>query len=200
MVDRADIGHMLVKAGLLSDAQRTRAVEMQKQVGGKLGALIVKLGFITDEALIQFLAKKERLPVVDLATQVIPASLVRRVAREVLERHQVIPVAEKNQVITLATADPTDYEAIEEVQFLTNCRVEIALAPRAAIAKALARLSVQEEKGREDLIKQLERGEPKAAPLEVVPGMEKALIPLLIEKGVISEVELREKARALKFI
>ena len=196
-MDRANIGQQLLRAKLLTDAQLKQAEGMRKQVGGNLGSIIVKLGLLTDDQLTRFISEQERLPVVDLSTQVIPKSLVKRVPKEVLERHQVIPVHMDHDVLTLAMADPTDFEAIEEIQFLTNCRVHVALASRAAIAKALNHFRTDEERAREDLIKELDQPATRQAPLEVSPGLEQALIPLLIAKGVITEEELRKKAREL---
>jgi hypothetical protein len=54
--------------------QLKKAVDMQKILGGKLGTVIVKLGFISDEELTRFLAKQENLPIVDLDKIVIPAN------------------------------------------------------------------------------------------------------------------------------
>lgn len=196
-MDRANIGQRLVRAGLLTEAQLGRADAMRRQVGGNLGAIIVKLGFLSDEQLTKFLSDQAKLPVVDLGKRVIPKSLVLRIPRDVLERHHVLPVSMDNQTLTLAMADPTDYDAIEEIQFLTNCRVNVVLASQQSIVRALNELHVAEERSREELTRELERGAKGGVPLEVTPGLERALIPLLVEKGIITESELREKAREL---
>ena len=196
-MDRANIGQRLVRAGQLSDAQLKQAEAMRKQVGGNLGAIIVKLGYLTDDGLTQFISDQEHLPVVDLTQRVIPKSLVMRIPRDVLERHHVIPVSMENQTLTLAMADPTDFDAIEEIQFLTNCRVNVALASQQSIIRALNELHVDEERSREELSRELERSASPTTPLEVTPGLEQALIPLLVEKGIITESELRDKAREL---
>jgi type IV pilus assembly protein PilB len=196
-MDRANIGQRLVRAGLLSEAQHAQAETMRQQVGGAIGAILVKLGFIGDDELTEFISEQERLPVVDPSSRVIPRSLVMRIPRDVLERHHVIPVSQEHQTITLAMADPTDYDAIEEIQFLTNCRINVALASQANIVRALNRLSNEEERNREELSRELERAGKSSAPLEVTPGLESALIPLLVEKGIITEDELRNKAREL---
>jgi type IV pilus assembly protein PilB len=196
-MDRANIGQRLVRAGLLSEAQHAQAETMRQQVGGAIGAILVKLGFIGDDELTEFISEQERLPVVDPSSRVIPRSLVMRIPRDVLERHHVIPVSQEHQTITLAMADPTDYDAIEEIQFLTNCRINVALASQANIVRALNRLINEEERNREELSRELERAGKSSAPLEVTPGLESALIPLLVEKGIITEDELRNKAREL---
>jgi len=196
-MDRANIGQRLVRAGLLTEDQHAQAETMRQQVGGTIGAILIKLGFIGDDQLTEFISEQERLPVVDPAARVIPRSLVMRIPRDVLERHHVIPVTQEHSTITLAMADPTDYDAIEEIQFLTNCRINVALASQASIVRALNRLYNEEERNREELSRELERAGRSGAPLEVTPGLEQALIPLLVAKGIITEDELRDKAREL---
>jgi type IV pilus assembly protein PilB len=194
---------MLVKAKLLTDDQLKRAIDFQKTVGGKLGAIIVKLGYVSDEVLTNFVAKQQGLPIVDLSNLVLPWNLVKRVPKALIEKHHVIPVSFKDTVLTLAVSDPYDYEAIEEIQLATNYRMEINLASREQINKAISDVlytapEAQAEKAApaDELAKSLEEGEKKAGvtPLQ----MQKALITLLVEKGVITQKDLLERAKHLK--
>lgn len=195
---KGKLGQMLAEAKRISPDQLQKASDMQKILGGKLGTIIVKLGFISDEELTKFLAKQESLPIADLSQLVLPEGLVQRVPKDVLVKHQVIPIRAKGDLLTLAVSDPTDYEAIEEVQWLANCRVEMAMASRAQIAKALNDLFYREETPPAQEGGLEERGEdPEAAP-EVGPALEKALIPLLLEKGIITLEELEAMARSME--
>ncbi|MCU0723828.1 MAG: hypothetical protein MUC63_09485 [Planctomycetes bacterium] len=190
---KGKLGELLVQAKRVSDDQLKKAVDMQRILGGKLGTVIVKLGFISDEDLTRFLAKQENLPIVDLNKIVIPANLVNRVPRDVLERHQVIPIQAKEGVLTLAVSDPTDFEAIDEIQFLAGCTIDIAMASRAQIAKALQQFY---EEGGKPPAKPAETPKTKAKAFE--PGLEKALLPLLLDKGIVTLDELKEKAREME--
>ncbi len=196
---KGKLGQMLVGAKLITDDQLKKAIDMQKILGGKLGTIIVKLGFVSDEELTKFLAKQENLPLTDLSSIVIPKALATKIPREVLKNHQVVPVHFKDGVLTLAMSDPTDFEAIDEIQFLAGCRVEITMASRAQVGRALSELFYEED----------EKPPPGTAPETpkpaaekdvaetIEPGMEKALIPLLVEKGIITLEELRKTAQAL---
>lgn len=193
-MEKAKLGQLLLKANLLSDAQLKKAIDMQKVLGGKLGSIIVKLGFITDDDLTRFLAKQERLPIADLSSLVIPKDLVRKVPKELIEKHQIVPIHFKNGVLTLAMSDPTDFEAIEEVQFIANCRVEVAMASRAHLTRTISELFYDNG----NAAPAGEKESSDAGSLEIDADMEKALIPLLIEKGIITQEELRKKSRENK--
>ncbi len=189
-MEKAKLGQLLLKANLLSDAQLKKAIDMQKVLGGKLGSIIVKLGFISDDDLTKFLAKQERLPIADLSSLVIPVELVRKVPKEVIEKHQIVPIHFKNGVLTLAMSDPTDFEAIEEVQFIANCRIEVAMASRAHLTRVISELFYGDHKPSPEQ----ERETAPAETHEIDEAMQKALIPLLIEKGIITFEELKKKS------
>src|SRR5207245_636794 len=142
----------------------------QKSVGGKLGAIIVKLGFIEDQTLINFIARQQGIPVVNLEELVIPENLVKRVPRKLIEKHHIVPIRFHDGVLTIATSDPYDYEAIEEIQLAVDYRVEMNLAGRSQILKSIHEIFNREEapppvkeKSKEQLLKDFEGGRPGAS-------------------------------------
>ena len=211
MEDKARLGRLLVESLLITEEQLRMATDFQRSVGGNLGAIVVKLGFIEDHRLIQFIAKDQGLSVITLDDIVLPHNLVRRLPRKLIEKHQVLPIHYKDNVLTVATADPYDYEAIEEIQLAQDSKIEINLAPRSAIQKCITELfrpaPVPAAAGAEPETRtESEGGAHRDVPITThrhLPKVSKlylheALIPLLIQKGVISEEELIRKAREIE--
>ena len=204
MEDKARLGRLLVESNLITEEQLRMAMDFQKSVGGNLGAIVVKLGFIEDHRLIQFIAKDQGLSVITLDDIVLPHNLVRRLPRKLIEKHQVLPIHYKDNVLTVATADPFDYEAIEEIQLAQDAKIEINLAPRSAIQRCISELfsggaaSLGPDDYRPDHSSDApittHRHLPKVSKL----FLHEALIPLLIQKGVITEEELIRKAREIE--
>lgn len=197
--ERIQLGQMLLDSGLLTSEQLKMAVEFQKSVGGKLGAIIVKLGFIEDQTLTNFIARQQGLPVVNLDELVLPENLVKRIPRKLIEKHHVMPIRYHDGVLTVATSDPFDYEAIEEIQLAVDSRIEMNLAPRSQILRSIQEIFYREkpapavqEKSKEQMLQELE-GSEKPTPEQ----MKEALIPLLVQKGVITEEELIRMAREI---
>ncbi|MBI2900776.1 MAG: hypothetical protein HYY17_11380 [Planctomycetes bacterium] len=207
MEERARLGAMLVREKLLTNEQLKMAIDFQKEVGGKLGAIIVKLGFIEDHTLVNFIARQQGLQVVDLAELVLPENLVHKIPRKLIEKHNVIPIEYRHHMLTIATSDPFDYEAIEELQLaLTDTKIEMKLASRSAILKCIKELFYREgaaespvrEKSKDELLRELEdEGKPAADRMSPMQ-LREALIPLLIEKGIITREELARKAREIE--
>lgn len=206
--DRKRIGQRLIDASLLSFDQLNTALEYQKSLGGTIGQIVVKLGFVSDEAMTEFLAKEYGLTIMDLPAVVLPLELAKKIPWELIDRHQIVPIHQSSKTLTICTADPTDYNAIEELQYATGMKIELNLAPRSAISKSIAELkdmlahgdpSEQAPKQRpveradeDDLLDDLRsRTEGKISPAGLTKGeLREAVIPVLLKKGVISRAEL----------
>ena len=196
---------MLVESNLITQEQLKMAMDFQKSVGGKLGAIIAKLGFIEDQTLTNFIARQQGIPVVNLDELVVPEALVKRIPRKLIEKHHVVPVRFHDGVLTVATSDPFDYEAMEEIQLAVDQRVEMRLAPRTQILRTIQHIFYREdpvapvkEKSKDQLLKELDgdRGGDKVSR----EAAQEALIPLLVAKGIITQEELNRKARELEAV
>lgn len=200
MDERVQLGQMLVESNLLTQEQLKMAMDFQKSVGGKLGAIIVKLGFIEDQTLTNFIARQQGIPVVNLDELVVPENLVRKIPKKLIEKHHVVPTRFHDGVLTVATSDPFDYEALEEIQLAVDQRVEMVLAPRSQILRTIHDVLYREpaappkEKSKDQLLRDLEAGGEKLSK----DALHEALIPLLISKGVITQDELVRKAKELE--
>ena len=201
MDEKVQLGQMLEESGLLSQEQLKMAMDFQKSVGGKLGAIIVKLGFIEDQTLTNFIARQQGIPVVNLDELVVPENLFKRIPRKLIDKHHMVPIRFHDGVLTVATSDPYDYEAIEEIQLAIDQRVELVLAARTQITRTITEMANRptaphpvKEKSKDQLLKELDHGGDKVSK-EALQG---ALIPLLIAKGIITNDELVRKAKELE--
>ncbi|HCJ66706.1 MAG TPA: type II secretion system protein GspE, partial [Elusimicrobia bacterium] len=72
------LGDLLVDLGIISREQLQQALEVQRQTGGKLGRILIQLGFVTEEVLLYFLGKQAGVSYVSLADYgKIPEEIVR---------------------------------------------------------------------------------------------------------------------------
>ena len=136
--ERIKLGEMLLKKKLITKEQLDTAIEYQKSLGGKIGSIIVKLGYITDEALTREIARHYNMEVTDLANMILPVNLLKAVPRDIIEKHHLIPIHQTNKVLTVCMSDPTDYEALDELQFVSGKKIETTLATRDSIKRAIA--------------------------------------------------------------
>lgn len=133
------LGELLVKRGLITQAQLTKAVEQQEETGGALSTALVKLNFISDADLTAYLQKEYRLPLVDPAGMDLPPEVIRLIPPALVNRHHLVPISLSGSSLTLAMSDPSNLVAINEVKFLTGYDVKVAVAATSSVTGAIAR-------------------------------------------------------------
>ncbi len=136
---RRRLGDLLLEAGLLKDEQLKAALNEQRKWGGRLGRTVIELGFVTETAMAEVLAKQLELPVVDLDTVEISDEAPKWLRIDICERYGVFPVAmnRANRTVSVATSDPTNVEHLNAVQFATNSKVQPVVATASAIERAI---------------------------------------------------------------
>jgi type IV pilus assembly protein PilB len=133
------IGELLVKQNLLTTEQLRKAREEAKSHGQRLGAQITKLGFLQENQLSEFVAKQYGVPDINLDEFDIDPAVIQLIPEEVAQKHLVIPVNRAGSTLILATADPSNIFAIDDIKFLTGYNVEVVVAAEEQIKRAIDR-------------------------------------------------------------
>ena len=131
------LGELLIKAQLLDDAQLEQALEEQKQTGGRLGEHLVRLGFVTEEDILDCLSQQYGVPSINLRHFEIDESIIRLIPSDVARKYQFIPVSKTGATLTVAMADPTNVFAMDDITFITGYRVEPVVASEEALREAI---------------------------------------------------------------
>ena len=134
------LGELLVREKLISLQQLRQAQEEQLRSGSKLGYALAKLGYISDGEITNFLSTQYRVPAIDLSSVEIDPELAKVVSREVCERHTIVPVSRSGSAVTIAMADPTNLNAIDDIKFLTGYNVDVVVASETAILEKIERV------------------------------------------------------------
>jgi hypothetical protein len=139
---QAKLGDLLVQAGLIDEMQLKSALGYQRRWGGKIGKCLVDQGFIEEEKMLRFLSQHFKLGAVDLTRSRIAPQTFAMVPEPVARKYEVVPVVVRDtpgkKTLVLAMSDPSDLQSADEIQFLTNCKIEPVLATDSAIAKVLS--------------------------------------------------------------
>ncbi len=135
------IGRILIKMGKLKRTQVHEALEIQKEQRGPLGAILVELGYITEEDLTHALAAQSGMEFVDVAKMDIPEDVIALMNVQMAMTYRVVPFnrdPETNEVsIVMDSAD--NFLAADDLQTLLGCRIKCFLSSPADLQKALDR-------------------------------------------------------------
>jgi type IV pilus assembly protein PilB len=133
------IGELLVRQNLITADQLHKARQEARAKGERLGHQITKLGYLQESELTDFVAKQYGLPTIELAEFEIDPEVIKLVPEEVALKHSVIPVNRAGSTLILATADPSNIFAIDDIKFLTGYNVEVVVAAEDQIKAAIDR-------------------------------------------------------------
>jgi len=131
------LGAMLVSSGLITDEQLKKALSAQKNEGGRLGSLLVKLGFVPEDKLMTFLSKQYGVPYVDLSKFEINPAVIKHIPADVAQKYRIMPINRAGATITIAMVDPSNIFAIDDIKFMTGYNVEAVVATEGAIIEAI---------------------------------------------------------------
>ena len=132
------LGEILVAMKVVSPEQVQEAVESAESDGGRIGEALVKLKFATGGEISRALAKQLRLKFFPGTSETeLPQILIDLVPRSVAQEHRVVPVQRTEKTIVLASSEPLDLFALDNLRFILNTEVETALADPAVIRTLL---------------------------------------------------------------
>jgi type IV pilus assembly protein PilB len=131
------LGELLIRKEMITDDQLAKAVTEQKKDGIRLGAALIRLGYIQETDLAGFLSKHYGVPSINLADFQIDPAVIELVPAEVVQKYQLIPVNRAGSTLIVAMSDPSNIFAIDDIKFMTGYNVEVVVAAEAAIKAAI---------------------------------------------------------------
>ncbi len=142
--DTSRLGELLVKEQLITPLQLKRAVDAQRNTGGRLGHELTRLGYIEENELTAFLSSQYGVPSINLAEFDIDPEVLKIIPKEVVTRHQVVPINKTGSTLIVAMADPSNIYAIDDIKFITKFQIEVVVASEQAIAETIEKCYTSE--------------------------------------------------------
>jgi type IV pilus assembly protein PilB len=133
------LGDVLLDGGLITPDQLQRAVSEQKQSGGMLAPTLVKLGFMGEPELLDFLSKQYGVPAVDPGKLDVELEVIELIPSNIVQKYKIVPVSLDGQTLTIAMVDPSNLFAVDDIRFLTRKNIRVTVATESAIKHAMDR-------------------------------------------------------------
>ena len=135
------LGECLLKEGIITASQLEKAVVTQRQEGGRLGEVLVRLGVVKEEQILAVLGKQLNMPYFSLGTGMLkPAmdqGLENLIPHEFAFKNAVLPLSRMLRSLTVALSDPLDILFIDSLRKLTGSEINPVIATRSDILKAI---------------------------------------------------------------
>ncbi|MBE3663550.1 type IV-A pilus assembly ATPase PilB [Vibrio navarrensis] len=131
---------ILRQASLLSPTQEQACLEHLNASGASAPEVLLQLGFFQAEELTEHLSVLFGLPPVELSHYDYQSVCNQLGLRELITRHQALPLQKNRSALILASADPTNLQAEDDFRFATGLQVEMVLADVKQLQGAIRRL------------------------------------------------------------
>lgn len=140
------LGEILIERRLITEEDLGRALELQRERGDKIGKILVDLGFIASRDVLAALSEQLQIPVVAIDGPPAISPETETLSPKFLRQFKCLPVALHDHAVTLAMADPLDFETRATVASCTGLAVLPGLSAEQDILDAIDRYYGQTQK------------------------------------------------------
>ncbi len=131
------LGDLLVKEKVITPEQLEQATKLQKESRTRLASALVKLGFLSDEDVTNFLSRQYGVPAINLSYFEIDPAVVKLIPYETAKRYQILPLSRVGASLTIAMVDPTNVFAMDDIKFMTGFNIEPVVASESSIVEGI---------------------------------------------------------------
>ncbi|QDU81812.1 Type II/IV secretion system protein [Polystyrenella longa] len=147
------IGQILVDLGYITEDQLWDILEEQKQSPGEvLGQVAKRMGLVTEVQITEALAEQWGMPVISLTETNIPPNVLELVPQTMSELYSIVPISLRDNVLTVAMADPKNVAALDDIRNFLGYEVRGAVSSPVEVEEAIARLYADKEESIEDVM------------------------------------------------
>jgi type IV pilus assembly protein PilB len=132
------LGDILIQAGLIGPAELTKALEIQKVSGNRLGQVLVALGYVTEADVARAVAGQLGIGFVPDHELQVDVAVARLVPPSVARKTLAIPLRDEHGVLYVAMADPLDVFSQDEIRHHTRRRVQPVSCTRQGVLTAIS--------------------------------------------------------------
>ena len=151
------LGQVLVDLGFIDDDQLWDILQEARETSQMVGQVVLARGLITEDQLLQALAEQHGLKLVNLAEVKPQAEAIALVPETMAQVYKVLPLSVKDNVLTVAMADPGNLAALDDLRNFIGVReVKAVIASQKAILEQIPRTYAGKEESIVDIIQKLE--------------------------------------------
>ena len=128
---------ILLEKGKIKPEQLQAALAARKDPHDRIDHILVQMGYVKEDDILSVLSEQLAMPVVDLTDVPIDVQLLKEMPSRLIHRRKLLPISKSNGTLKVATCDPFDLYAFEELRLMTGLQVETVLASEADINRVV---------------------------------------------------------------
>ena len=137
-IERKVVAHLL-EEGLVPLDGIERAMAEQRETGSRFGLCLVALRLINENELTRIYGQEFGVPAVDLAKVEVDPKILNLIPADFANKHFVLPLRRVGRTLTVAMAEPTNLNVIDDLKFITRFDIEPVVAGEYALRSMIDR-------------------------------------------------------------
>jgi len=133
------LGDLLLERGVVNKKQLEKAIQIQREKGGLLGQILVTLGYASEEEIAQAITIQYGFPYLPLSGYEIDVESIKLIPEQVARQYGLVAIDKISDTLTLAMSNPLNIQAIEDVEFLTKCKVQTFVSTLSDVNEAITK-------------------------------------------------------------
>jgi type IV pilus assembly protein PilB len=131
------LGEILVERNTLTPHQLGEAIERQQRSQKRLGELLMELGFADADSVLEGLSSQLGVPPTRVNTFTVTREALPYLSEKIARKYTAVPMLKLGSTLVVATADPRDLHALDDLKFAAGCQVSTMIALESEIREAL---------------------------------------------------------------
>ncbi len=130
------IGEILRKEGQISNTQLNEALDLQKKSGGRLGSILIRLGYIEEDTILKVLSRVHNYPAVSIAAEPPSLDVLKIMPFETAVKYMAFPLRSVGNTLHITMTEPTDTAAVESLQTEVKMGLSVSISVENDIIEA----------------------------------------------------------------
>lgn len=118
----------MLKWGILTQEELSKALVDQKSTRKRLGNILIEKGLVNERQIVEVLAQEFRLPILNLTKVTLDDKLLKIFSYQMLKKHNIAPVKMENGYLLIATNDPLNLYALQELRNVSGYRIKLVMS------------------------------------------------------------------------
>lgn len=133
------IGQILVEQGAITHEQLKKALEEQRVSKQKkrIGEILIDLAIIDETDIASALSSQFGFPYLSTKNITFSRDICAVIPRNLVEQYHLVPIDKINNILYIIMADPSDEKAIQEIEKVSNCKVQTFISTASEIQSVI---------------------------------------------------------------
>ena len=131
------IGELLVQNQAITEQQLLTGLDKQKELGQRLGRVLIDLGYVDEEKFLSFLSQQLQIPFIDLRRYDFDVTLIQLLPETYARRYRAIVLADQGAQLLVGMSDPMDIFAFDEIERILQQPIQQAVVRESELLNTL---------------------------------------------------------------